>query len=359
MVILDAQRLRCTAIIQLTDPARGLDTLCRHYEEHARKVAWSSESGRIELSFGTADIVSREGALHIEARAQDLASLAYVRLSMAHHMELLGEAAPPELAWEGDGCDGGPLPFFRALRVVGARTLSPHMRRLTLEGQDIARFAKGGLHVRLVIPPRGVSAPIWPVMGKNGLPSFPQGPERPELRTYTVRRIDVAAGLIDVDFVVHAGDSVGSDFALRAEPGDPVGIMGPGGGDLAPADWYLLAGDETALPAIARMLEEMPPDAEGQVIVEIEGAEDELPLERPEGMRIRWLHRGGGTSLEEAVRAVGLPRDRRAFIWSGAEFDTFKALRRYCRDELKMGKDQHLVAAYWRRGLKEGEKRAG
>ncbi|SNB64306.1 NADPH-dependent ferric siderophore reductase, contains FAD-binding and SIP domains [Arboricoccus pini] len=347
---------RSTTRIKLADPGRGLDILCQHYQEHARKAAWSDEAGLIELSFGTANLANRDGSLHIEALASDLASLAYLRVSMAHHMELLDEAEPPALTWEGDGCDVGPLPYFRALRVAAAQTLSPHMRRLTLNGPDIERFATGGLHVRLVIPPAGVADPIWPTMGSKGLPSFPQGPDRPETRTYTIRRIDVATGLIDVDFVVHAGDSVGSDFALRAKPGDPVGMMGPGGGDLAAADWYLMAGDETALPAIARMLEELSPEAQGTVIIEVNDPADELPLKYPEGVQVRWLHRGRGTSLEEAVRAVSLPGDRRFFIWAAAEFDTFKAIRRYCRDELNLTKEQHLVGAFWRRGLKEGEK---
>ncbi|CAH1650884.1 Fe(3+)-hydroxamate ABC transporter permease FhuB [Hyphomicrobiales bacterium] len=79
-------------------------------------------------------------------------------------------------------------------------------------------------------------------------------------RVYTIRAIDHARKELAIDVVLH-DDSVGSNWARNAEPGDRAGLLGPGGGDVIPADWYLLCGDETALPAIARIAAELPAGA--------------------------------------------------------------------------------------------------
>lgn len=350
--------LVCDARIRIDDPHGCMERLCTHFREHAVRVEIGQHLGVTEFSFGTALLRADAGSLRLEARAADLASLAYVRLTLAHHVLDLPEAtSTSELVWYGDGCEDEALPYFRAARVRENRRLTPRMRRLTLEGTDLERFTTGGLHVRLVIPPAGCTTPAWPKMGRNGLPVFPQGPDKPEVRCYTVRRIDAEAGLMEVDLVLHEGESVGAAFAERAQAGDPVGIMGPGGGDVGEADWYLLAGDATALPAIARILEELPAHARGVALVAVPAASEEMELVRPAGFELRWLHedRPGGVDLVAEMRDVRPPADKAIFVWGAAEFARFKEMRRFCRDELKLGKTQHLVAAYWRRGLREGE----
>lgn len=70
-------------------------------------------------------------------------------------------------------------------------------------------------------------------------------------RYYTIRRIDAAAGWLEIDFVLHEAPGLAGDFARLARPGDICGMSGPCGLGVKPAGHYLLAGDETALPAIA------------------------------------------------------------------------------------------------------------
>ncbi|WP_030559859.1 siderophore-interacting protein, partial [Streptomyces exfoliatus] len=110
---------------------------------------------------------------------------------------------------------------------------------------------------------------------------------------YTVRRYDPASGEIDIDIAWHDG-GLASDWASAARPGAVVHVAGPPGGLIVPPtyDRYLLAGDITALPAVARWLEEMPRTARGWAFVEVADASQEIELWAPEGVEVRWLHRG-------------------------------------------------------------------
>src|SRR6202035_3328287 len=128
---------------------------------------------------------------------------------------------------------------------------------------------------------------------------------RPVIRTLTVRRTDPGEREIVIDFVVHGDHGVAGPWAATAEPGQPVYLMGPSGA-YAPdpaADWHLLAGDETALPAISVALEALPANAIGQAFIEIAGPEDEILLIAPEGVQINWILRGGRADLVGEERA--------------------------------------------------------
>ena len=184
---------------------------------------------------------------------------------------------------------------------------------------------------------------------------------RPLMRKYTVRSLDLAAGTLDIDFVLHEDAGPGSDFAARAVAGDLVGVVGPGGGGLAAADWYLFAGDETALPAIARMLEALPAEARGHAFLEVADAAEVQPLAAPPGIAVAWLLRDGkaaGTTtlLIDAVRATAFPAEgERVYLWAGCEFEAFRAIRAFARQEKRLSNSQHLVVSYWRRGTTEAD----
>lgn len=151
-----------------------------------------------------------------------------------------------------------------------------------------------------------------PVGGAGGL-VFPDGGERPEVRDYTPRRFDAAARELTIEFVLH-GDGPASGWAARAAPGQWIGVGGPRGSRLLPEDYdaYLLAGDETALPAIARRLEEMCPGARAVVLIEVADAAEERYLPTAANASVTWLHRNGvpagtGGLLRQALSAVILP----------------------------------------------------
>ncbi len=248
---------------------------------------------------------------------------------------------------------------LRCLRVLRTAQLTPGMRRLTLGGEEIADLPTGP-NAKLLLPPRPGAPLRLPLANAEGRAIWPEGEERPVVRTYTVRRHDRAAGELDIDFVLHGDQGVASAFAARARPGDEIGLGGPGGREVRPADWYLLAGDQTALPAIARMLETLPETARGHALIEIPNPDEVQPLRQPPGIALRWLWEAGaepGTSslLVDAVRGLDWPRSGEPFLWVGAESAAARAIRAHARDERRLDRRRFLVIGYWKRGLCESE----
>ncbi|WP_445680192.1 DUF2218 domain-containing protein [Radicibacter daui] len=355
-------QLRAEADVTVAKAEHCFTALCDHMSEHA-EVTRKDGKAKIRMPYGTAWIDLREGGLKLLARAEDETSLAFVKLGLAEHLLHFAGDPKPSIRWTGDGKSGGALPYFREMRVVSSRRITPRMQRVTLTGSDLQRFGEqGGLHIRLLIPPKGVAAPKWPVMGEDGRPVWPQGDDTLTLRTYTIRRIDVAGGEMDIDIVLHEGAATpGSDWGQNAVPGDVIGIVGPGGGNMPVADWYLLAGDETAIPAIARHLSRLPEGARGEVFIEIADAAEKQELPLPSGFRLTWLLRDGAAAgatqlIDEAIRKAAFPEgEENLFVWVAAEYASASAIRKYLRTERGLGRRQHQVAAYWRRGRQEGE----
>lgn len=351
-----SQVLRAEARVQVSGPAQVMEKLCDHFAEYAT-ITKSERTARLETSFGKALIEIRDGNLELLAEGNDPTSLAFVKLSLAEHILSFAAEDKPRIVWSGDGAAGSPLPYFREMRVIGARNLTPRMRRVRLSGPDLARFATGGLHVRLLIPPKRGVVPSWPVTGEDGRPVWPTGEDRPIIRIYTIRNIDVAKGELDIDVVLHEGDETpGSTWAKYASPGDVVGLMGPGGGDVPVADWYLFAGDETALPAIARILAALPAGAKATAVIEVADKSEEQPLFSAAELDVRWLHRNGTpagatTSIEDAVREIGVPKEGvRRFVWAGCEQKSCRCIKKLLRKEWSIPISEHLVVAYWRAG---------
>lgn len=267
---------------------------------------------------------------------------------------------------------GRPIHTFQ---VVRTEQLTPHLLRLVLGGSGpgtgFDTFTPSEFtdsYVKIVIVDDGIDVPTLPqpltIDSFNTLP-----PERrPTVRTFTVRHVDAERREIWLDFVVHGEHGVAGPWAAAAEPGQPVYLMGPSGA-YAPdpaADWYLFAGDETAIPAIGVALEALPDNAIGKAFIEIAGPEDEIPLKRPDGVKLTWIYRGGRADLvpEEVagdnaplIAAVKetpwLPGQVQVFIHGEAQA-VMHNLRPYIRKERGVeAKWASSISGYWRRGRTE------
>lgn len=237
------------------------------------------------------------------------------------------------------------------LRVVSTRRITPHMLRVSFEGTDLEAFdTEDNWHVKLLLPPVGARRDCWLHVRPGGKAVVRAKGHEPIFRKYTIRSIDAAAGRLEIDFVLHADGGPGAAWAATAAAGDVVGIVGPGGRGLPHANWYLIAGDETALPAIGRMSETMARDARGIVIIEVEMAEERQNLVFPPGVELRWLHRGGRPSqLPEALGALTWPEVKgQRFAWVAGEFDVIQNIRRFLRSVSQLERNQILAVAYWR-----------
>ncbi|MEV1010537.1 siderophore-interacting protein [Streptomyces sp. NPDC049881] len=243
-------------------------------------------------------------------------------------------------------------------RVLRTERITPHMIRVVFGGPGLAAFRAGEYtdhYVKLLFPAPGAAypEPFDMAVIRETLPRE----EWPRTRTYTVRAWDQDAGELTIDFVHHGDEGLAGPWADGARPGDTLRMLGPGGA-YAPdpaADWHLLAGDESALPAIGAALERLPEGAVARVFVEVAGPDEEQKLATAGDADILWLHRGGrrvGEALVEAVTALPFPAGRaQAFVHGEAGF--VKDLRRLLRVEHGLGRDQLSVSGYWRRGADE------
>lgn len=339
-----------------------LEKLCGFFSTYYKATTLAPGSRHLELPHGGIWIRVEGNLLILHAEAAELGALATLKDVLATYLEKFAAAERPQIVWTGDGCNTSALPNFRELRVKRAGNISPHMRRVTLAGENLARFGERGLHARLVLPPAGHDAPEWPTMGRNGRIVWPCGDQRPVTRTYTIRRIDAEAGEIDIDFVMHRDEGVASRWAAAARTGDLIGILGPGGGTLPAAGWYLFACDETGLPAAGRMLEMLPRSVRGKAFFEVADAEDIQTMNSKASIDVIWLFRNGAargtaTLLQDAVQTTHFPRGETIFAWAAAEASTAKTIRSIWAD-VRIEGFRSAAAGYWKLGRSEDDYRA-
>ena len=241
----------------------------------------------------------------------------------------------------------------RLATVLRTSRPTPHLVRVVLGGEGLTGFAPEhtDAYVKLVLPPAG--APYTAPFDMDAVQAEHPREWWPCLRTYTVRGWDPVAGELVLDVVVHGDEGLAGPWAQAARPGDLVQLLGPGGA-YAPSgdvDWHLLAGDETALPAIAASLERLPAGAVARVFVEVADAAEEQPLPSAPGVELTWVHRAGlpGKALVAAVRGAALPAGSlHAFVHGEAGF--VRELRRFLRVERSVPREQLSASGYWRLG---------
>jgi len=238
---------------------------------------------------------------------------------------------------------------MRLLEVTGITDVTPRMRRFTLRG-DMTGFVSASYddHIKAFFFPEGIAPKLVPV-GPRGA-EFAEG-EKPEMRDYTPRAFDVAAGSITLDFVLH-GDGPASSWAAKATLGDHLVIGGPRGSAVVPNDfdWYLLVGDETALPAFGRRIEELPADTRVIAVIEVEDGAEEQHFSTAADLTLIYVHRNGRpagmtTLLLDAVRALDFPPGE-AFAHLAGESITNKAIRQHL-EERGWPAEWLKAAGYW------------
>jgi NADPH-dependent ferric siderophore reductase len=235
--------------------------------------------------------------------------------------------------------------------VLRVERVTPHMARVTVGGPDLADFAAAGTdqNVMLYFYPDDVVLPE-PLTLESARGMWSQ--VRPLTRTYTIRRYDRDTCEIDFDFVLHEDAGPASDWAKKAVPGDPLIFVGPSPAYVPDntADWHLLAGDESALPAISAILRELRPGVPAHVFVEVHDAAEEQPLPTAADLRVTWLHRDGTDDLlARAVAGAHLP-DGRVDAWLAGERSSMVALRAHLLDDRGYERGRVRPTTYWRRG---------
>lgn len=229
-----------------------------------------------------------------------------------------------------------------SLSVVRSEYLTPNMLRVTLGGSELIDFPddQESAYVKLVFPQTGATQPL--------------------LRTYTISR--QRGDEIDIDFALHSAGGPASMWAQSARPGDRILIAGPGPKKLInhDADWFVLAGDMTALPAIAVNLAQLPNDARGYAVIEVIDESDIQSLTAPENIEIHWVINGFTTNQEQPLldRLKQLPwLPGQVAVWAACEFRNMRDLRAYFKQECQLPKSHLYISSYWKSGNTEDQHR--
>jgi NADPH-dependent ferric siderophore reductase len=300
------------------------------------------------------------------------------------------------------------VPAYRpfAVRVARVHQLSPSFRRITFTGGDLEEFASGGAdqRIKVLLPLPGTGLRDCP-MGADWYGEWRALPEerRNPMRTYTVRAARPLEREVDIDFVLHGPAGPASAWAERAGVGDEVVLVGPNArfpGPTGGLEWnppadarvLLIAGDETAVPAICAIAESLPPGTGARVMLEVPTEDDVLDLDVAPDVRVTWLPRrtGGtvrplGALLTAAVCAAAdelggaadavpgaapgiaddaaevdpdelvwevpdAPGAADCYAWLAGEAGVVTGLRRYLLREAGLDRRSVAFMGYWRRG---------
>ena len=270
--------------------------------------------------------------------------------------------------------------------------LSPSLIRITCVGAEFEHFgpSRHDLRIKLILPLPGRGFVDFPTGAEwydewRQLPLDRQNP----IRTYTVRALRTDPAELDIDLVQHGINGPASAWAGEVKAGDPVAVLGPnrrydgdaGGVEFVPPPTgtpMLLAGDETALPAIAAILEQVPGDVRGKAIIEVPYPGDRLELIKPAGVSVEWLVRDGRPAgqpmldcfADHAAELFGADRtgaataepiedadpelepwdvpEQGSYAWIAGEAAMVRALRRLLVNDLGVPKSSVAFMGYWR-----------
>ncbi|TWD50678.1 NADPH-dependent ferric siderophore reductase [Agrobacterium vitis] len=333
------------ARVEIPDPQHCLRALADHLREDGMNVE-ESENGFQVTTPAVCGSMYREGnCIMVDARIADVEQLYFIKFWLQAHFHEIAGSASVKIDWS-ENCRGLTVPpGFSILTVTDTCSITPRVRRITFSTTDIARFQKpDAVHLRIMVnfkdflnqsKAQGVDddfVPIW--------------------RRYTVRAIDVSSNSITIDFFLHDTDGPGANWAKSAQVGDRVGISSLSGGGFKPADWYLMAGDETSLPAIGRVVETLPAHVEATAIVVVANADEIQHFESPANVRIEWIYRDScgdiSSAMLTALRRIDYPVDgRKKLVWAGCDVHTARKIRHYLRESHALSKDEEAVFGYW------------
>ena len=217
-------------------------------------------------------------------------------------------------------------------------SLTPTLTRIVFGGDGLADFEVGEFtdhYVKLQFPREGASED-----------------ERPKVRTYTVREWDAERGLLTIDFVVHGDEGIAGPWAAAASPGDTIQLRGPGGG-YAPdpaADWHLLAGDISVIPAISAALPRIPTGRPVHVFLQVDGPEEHVDLISPGDLEVHWLHGDADEGIAEALAALDFPPGT-PHVFLHGEATSVRLARRHLVLDRAVRAAALSASGYWKRTL--------
>lgn len=361
MSLIINKRYRASATVQFAKISEYVEPIIESIATHDMTVEEAGGVHHIRSTFGDATFEATENGFRLTAEAPDSGCLNRLKHALVGPIGFIVAREKWVIQWEGDHTEPALPADLRMLHVKSVEDIAPRFRRIVFRGDNLERYDRDDqFHCRLIFQPRGTVEPRWPMLDHRGHVIWPDDKAVPT-RVYTIRHIDAAAQEITIDFALHANPGPATRWAMDARPGDLAGILGPAANGPKPAEFCVLVGDETALPGIARILENLPATATGHALIEVDTKADELPLRCPVGMAVAWLHRNGAdagttTLLEDRIRTIKWPETLdTVFVWGGCEHRAFSAVHRYLKKDIGLSRKRFVLYSHWHRHLSEEE----
>lgn len=359
MLPTENRRYRASAVVQFAKIREYLEPIVDSIATHDMTVEEAEGIHHIRSPFGDATFEAIGSGFRLTAEAPDPGGLNRLKHALVGPIGFIAARENLEIHWEGDHAEPALPDDLRILHVKSIEDIAPRFRRITFRGENLDRYDRADqLHCRLIFQPRGITEPLWPMLDHRGHVVWPDNGTVPT-RVYTIRHIHAAKQEITIDFALHTNPGPATLWAMDARLGDVIGILGPAANAPRHAEFYVLIGDETALPGIARIVEHLPAAAAGHAFIEIDSEADELELRCPKGMSVSWLHRQGAdpgttTLLEDALKAMRWPENPDlTFVWGGCEHKAFSAIHRHLRKDINLPRDRFVLYSHWHRTLSE------
>lgn len=326
------------------------DDLFPHIATHVREADLLAEETEDRLIVRTPDArvdLHRAGPiLTVGITAQDAVILQNIREYLIYILDRAAPGLTDSGTWQGDIARDNRPPNFALARFCRSWRVAPNFIRVELACDDTRRLAEGkGMHFSLLLPPEGRD-PVWLTLDDRGRTLWPSGADALHRAPYTFVDLDVATGRFTFDVFEHEGGRV-TTWATTATPGTEVGITGPGSGTFPTGTAMLMAGDETALPAMRRILAASPADRHGSVFIEVGSAADICDLPRPDGMALTWVLRSRGDTLWDHLSRIDAPEGPDRHVWIAAEKDLVRRAKSRFRGDQGVGIDESYMAYYW------------
>ncbi|MGY9045708.1 hypothetical protein P775_05190 [Puniceibacterium antarcticum] len=316
-----------------------------HLKEFDVPVNVSEDSLALSLPQASYRFERDPRGFSVSIKAESGLSLHQARESFLYLIDHVQPGLSETLRWSGNVARNGAPPNLYHGEVVSVSRVVRQFLRVVLDCADTPALAQGpGMHFSLLIPPGG-RRPVWPQLDDNGRTIWPDGEDKLHRSVYTFVDFVPELGRFSFDIFEHDGSRT-TDWVRTARVGDLVGIMGPGGGDFPPGENLLIAGDETALPAIRRILQSSDPARRGQAYIEVEDETDCSPLVAPTSLSVTWVIRNKGETLWDQL-SEAIPPENSRYVWVAAERTLVRLAKTRFRDEFGLRSDESYFSGYW------------
>lgn len=299
----------------------------------------------LETPFGCYCFEAANGGVAFKVTAAKQDWLFMLKEQLVEHLAHFLPGVEEKIRWSDADQAGGLPPNFHFATVQAVTPVGTSFVRVRVKARGLSSFKDDAIHFRIVLPPKDSVNVEWPYVSESGATVWPKGDKALHRPVYTTRWIDHAQGLMDFDVFIHEGGRV-TEWARSVELGAQVAVVGPGGGGIPETNRILMFADETALPAMARILEALPADTLGHVTALTEnGANCAYSLTTPPGVSVTWLDRNDEHSLAD-IALTAMKEFPDHFLWFACEKADVQRVRAEYKAE-NGDSARAYIAAYW------------